>query len=113
MPSAVDEEGGKATSGAAVWLADDPASSLRLALDTLDGNPVPQAEHLLQWALGQLDKVVVLRGHRNWVMSATYSREVGGEENGGRDAGCWVLIGIALVTAVCAAYALLIAIGVL
>ena len=47
------------------------------------------------------------------VASAPYSREVGGEENGGRDAGFWVLIAIAIVTAVCAAYALLIATGVL
>lgn len=47
------------------------------------------------------------------VASAPYSREVGGEENGGRDAGFWVLIAIALVTAVCAAYALLTATGVL
>jgi len=47
------------------------------------------------------------------VASAPYSREVGGEENGGRDAGFWVLILIALVTAVCAAYALLTATGVL
>jgi hypothetical protein len=47
------------------------------------------------------------------VASAPYSREVGGEENGGRDAGFWVLIVIAVVTAVCAAYSLLIATGVL
>jgi hypothetical protein len=47
------------------------------------------------------------------VASAPYSREVGGEENGGRDAGFWVLIAIALVTAVCAAYSLLTATGVL
>jgi hypothetical protein len=47
------------------------------------------------------------------VASAPYSREVGGEENGGRDAGFWVSIVIALVTAVCAAYALLTATGVL
>ena len=47
------------------------------------------------------------------VASAPYSREVGGEENGGRDAGFWVLIAIAIVTAVCAAYSLLIATGVL
>ena len=47
------------------------------------------------------------------VASAPYSREVGGEENGGRDAGFCVLILIALVTAVCAAYALLTATGVL
>jgi hypothetical protein len=47
------------------------------------------------------------------VASAPYSREVGGEEDGGRDAGFWVLIAIAVVTAVCAAYALLTATGVL
>ena len=46
------------------------------------------------------------------VASAPYSREVGGEDSGGRDAGFWVLIVIALVTAVCAAYALLVATGV-
>ena len=44
---------------------------------------------------------------------APYDRDVGGEENGGRDAGFWVLIAIAVVTAVCAAYSLLIATGVL
>jgi hypothetical protein len=47
------------------------------------------------------------------VASAPYSREVGGEEHGGRDAGFWVLIAIALVTAGCAAYALLSATDVL
>jgi hypothetical protein len=47
------------------------------------------------------------------VASAPYSREVGGEENDSRDAGFWVLIAIAIVTAVCAAYSLLIATGVL
>jgi DNA-binding HxlR family transcriptional regulator len=47
------------------------------------------------------------------VASAPYSRQVGGEENGGRDAGFWVLIVIAVVTAVCATYALLIATGAL
>ncbi len=46
------------------------------------------------------------------VASAPYSREVGGEESGGRDAGFWVLIVIAVLTAVCAAYALLTATGV-
>ena len=46
------------------------------------------------------------------VASAPYSREVGGGDGGGRDAGFWVLVVIALVTAVCAAYALLIATGV-
>jgi hypothetical protein len=47
------------------------------------------------------------------VAKAPYDRDVGGEENGGRDAGFWVLITIAVVTAVCAAYSLLIATGVL
>jgi hypothetical protein len=48
------------------------------------------------------------------VASAPYDREVGGaEESGGRDAGFWVLIVIAVVTAVCAAYSLLVATGVL
>ena len=47
------------------------------------------------------------------VAKASYDRDVGGDENGGRDAGFWVLIAIAVVTAACAAYALLIATGVL
>jgi hypothetical protein len=47
------------------------------------------------------------------VASAPYDREVGGEEEGGRDAGFWVLIAIAVVTAACAAYSLLVATGVL
>jgi hypothetical protein len=47
------------------------------------------------------------------VASAPYSREVGGEEAGGRDAGFWVLIVIAIVTAACAVYSLLLATGVL
>jgi hypothetical protein len=48
------------------------------------------------------------------VASVPYDREVvGGEEGGGRDAGFWVLIAIAVVTAVCAAYSLLVASGVL
>ena len=47
------------------------------------------------------------------VAKAPYDRDLGGEEQGGRDAGFWVLIAIAVVTAICAAYALLIATGVL
>jgi DNA-binding PadR family transcriptional regulator len=47
------------------------------------------------------------------VASAPYDREVGAEEEGGRDASFWVLIAIAVVTAVCAAYSLLTATGVL
>jgi Ribonuclease R winged-helix domain len=49
------------------------------------------------------------------VASAPYDREVGGgeEEGGDRDAGFWVLVAIAVLTAVCAAYSLLVATGVL
>jgi hypothetical protein len=47
------------------------------------------------------------------VASAPYNRNGAGEEEGGRDTGFWVLIAIALVTAACAAYSLLIATGVL
>ncbi len=46
------------------------------------------------------------------VAKAPYARDIGGEENGGRDAGFLVLIAIAIVTAVCATYSLLIATGV-
>ena len=47
------------------------------------------------------------------VASAPYDRDVGGEEEeAGRDAGFWVLVAIAIVTAVCAAYSLLVATGV-
>jgi len=48
------------------------------------------------------------------VASAPYNREVGGEEEeGDRDAGFWVLVAIGILTAVCAAYSLLVATGVL
>jgi hypothetical protein len=47
------------------------------------------------------------------VASAPYDREVNEEEGGGRDAGFWVLVAIAVLTAVCAAYSLLVATGVL
>jgi DNA-binding PadR family transcriptional regulator len=49
------------------------------------------------------------------VASAPYDREVGGEdeEGEGRDAGFWVLLLIAVLTAVCATYSLLVATGVL
>jgi len=46
------------------------------------------------------------------VARAPYDRDVGSEQDG-RDAGFWVLVAIAVVTAVCAAYSLLIATGVL
>ena len=46
------------------------------------------------------------------VATAPYERDLGGEAESGRDAGFWVLIAIAVVTAVCAAYSLLIATGV-
>ena len=41
------------------------------------------------------------------VARAPYDREVGSEEEGGRDAGFWVLIAIAVMTATCAALSLL------
>jgi hypothetical protein len=50
------------------------------------------------------------------VSSAPYDRKVGSEEEeegGGRDAGFWVLVAIGILTAVCAAYSLLVATGVL
>jgi hypothetical protein len=47
------------------------------------------------------------------VAKAPYDREVGPKEEGERDAGFWVLIAIAIVTAACAAYSLLTATGVL
>ena len=48
------------------------------------------------------------------VASAPYDRDVGSEgEEDGRDAGFWVLVAIAIVTAVCATYSLLVATGVL
>ena len=48
------------------------------------------------------------------VASAPYDREVGGEEEGGgRDAGFWVLVALAVLTAACAAYSLLVSTGVL
>jgi len=48
------------------------------------------------------------------VASAPYDREVASEEEeGGRDAGFWVLVAIGILTAVCAAYSLLVATGVL
>ena len=50
------------------------------------------------------------------VASAPYDREVGGEQEeggGGRDASFWVLIAIAVLTAACAAYSLLVATGAL
>jgi hypothetical protein len=51
------------------------------------------------------------------VARAPYDREVGGEEEGEEgvphDAGFWVLITIAVLTAACAAYSLLVASGVL
>jgi hypothetical protein len=49
------------------------------------------------------------------VASAPYDRKVRSEEEegGGRDAGFWVLVAIGILTAVCAAYSLLVATGVL
>jgi hypothetical protein len=45
------------------------------------------------------------------VARSPYDREVGGEEEGGRDAGFWMLVAIAVVTAACTTYSLLVATG--
>ena len=66
-------EQGNATPYAAAWVGDDPASSLRLALDVLEGNSVRQAEPLLRWALGHLPETVVLSGQTDYVTSASFS----------------------------------------
>lgn len=66
-------EQGTATTDTAAWLADDPASSLRLALDMLDGNSARQTEPLLRWALGHLRGTVVFREADGWVTSASFS----------------------------------------
>ena len=75
---------------------------------TAEGSEAPRAD---PWKITRGGRHLV--EPEEGVASAPYSREVGGEENGGRDAGFWVLIAIAIVTAVCAAYSLLIATGVL
>lgn len=64
---------GNAAPDAAAWLACDPASSLRLALDMLEGNSARQAEPLLRWALGHLHGTVVFRRAAGWVTSASFS----------------------------------------
>lgn len=73
-----------------------------------DDPEVPRAD---PWRITGVGRRLVVP--EEGVASAPYSREVGGEDSGGRDAGFWVLIVIAVVTAVCAAYALLSATGLL
>ena len=68
-----DQEDGKVAATAPAWLARDPISDLRLALDLLEGKAVPQAELLLRWAFGHSHAGAVFRGHRDWVTSATVS----------------------------------------
>ena len=71
--------------------------------------PPPLAD---PWRITEEGRVLV--EPEEGVASAPYDREVGGEEEGGgRDAGFWVLVAIAVVTAACAAYSLLVATGVL
>jgi WD40 repeat protein len=53
-------------------LTSNPASSLGLALDALQNDSTPQAESALRRALSE-PWARVLRGHHDWVMSATFS----------------------------------------
>ena len=57
---------------AVTLLGTDPASGLRLALAAIQDNPTPEAASALRRALAE-PEVRVLRGHRSWVMSATFS----------------------------------------
>jgi len=57
---------------AVTLLASDPASSLRLALSAMQENPNREAASALRRALSE-PEVRILHGHRNWVMSATFS----------------------------------------
>jgi WD40 repeat protein len=50
----------------------DPASSLRLALAAMQEDPNREAASALRRALSE-PEVRILRGHRNWVTSATFS----------------------------------------
>lgn len=57
---------------AVTLLASDPASSLRLALTAMGEDPTREAVSALRRAL-VTPEVRILHGHRNWVMSATFS----------------------------------------
>ena len=84
MPPPLEQAGDSVLSGSAAWQADDPQSQLRLALDALEGRPVPQAEQLLQWTLGHLRDAVVLR-HDLGVTSISFDPQGRWVATGGRD----------------------------
>jgi hypothetical protein len=73
-----------------------------------DGEPAAKAD---RWEITE-EGLAVAEPRSSRVAQAPYDRAIGGEE-GGRDAGFWVLVVIGVVTAVCAAYTLLTASGVL
>src|SRR6266545_3694159 len=61
------------TEQALAKLAVDPAASLRLAVDAIHKRSTPQAELMLRRALDESRVRVVMRGHQDWVTSATFS----------------------------------------
>jgi hypothetical protein len=69
----------------------------------------PVDKEVYRWEISEEGRVVV-EPHAG-VAQAPYDRSVG--DDGGRDAGFWVLIAIAVVTALAAAYSLLTATGIL
>jgi len=69
----------------------------------------PAAKEVYRWEITEEGHAVV--EPHSGVARAPYDRSVGGD--GGRDAGLWVLIAIAVVTALAAAYTLLTATGIL
>jgi DNA-binding PadR family transcriptional regulator len=84
------------------------ASSHPTAAGEVEVPPPPRAD---PWRITEEGRALVEL--EAGVARSPYNREVGGEEEGGRDAGFWVLVAIAVVTAACAAYSLLVATGVL
>jgi hypothetical protein len=69
----------------------------------------PAAKEVYRWEITEEGHAVV--EPHSGVARAPYDRSVG--DDGGRDAGLWVLIAIAVVTALAAAYTLLTATGIL
>jgi hypothetical protein len=69
----------------------------------------PVAKEVYRWEITEEGRAVV--EPHSGVARAPYERSVG--DDGGRDAGLWVLIAIAVVTALAAAYTLLTATGIL
>jgi hypothetical protein len=69
----------------------------------------PVAKEVYRWEITEEGRAVV--EPQSGVAQAPYARSVDGDD--GRDAGLWVLIAIAVVTALAAAYTLLTATGIL